>query len=237
MESNDKIKAKIKALLSKTTDNGATQQEMESALKKANELMLQNFISEYEIKDFKIIEKCILKEVPIIKSGYDLKFFYSNLAKLFDCKYYYNSKRVAFFAFEQDTEFCAYLYNVIVKTCLKEKEIYIKTDHFKQIRKMHHGKTLSASFIKGFQISVSNKMYQMYKERKRNLHETYGLMVIEKEENVKSQFLDLDLKITSVKANDFMVEKAVFNKGKEAGEKISLIQGIDSFSDNLFAIE
>ena len=32
----DKIKGKIKALLSKTIDNGATKEEMESALRKAN---------------------------------------------------------------------------------------------------------------------------------------------------------------------------------------------------------
>ncbi|EKT3957673.1 DUF2786 domain-containing protein [Flavobacterium psychrophilum] len=236
METNDKIKVKIKALLSKTTDNGATHQEMESALKKANELMLQNFISEHDLKDFKVIEKCILKEVPLIKSGYDLTMFYTKLARLFDCEYYYNSKRIAFFGFEQDTEFCAYFYNVIVKTCLKEKEKYIKSSHFKEMRRMYHGKTLSASFIKGFQISVAEKMHQMYKERKRNVPESYGLMVIEKEENVKSQFLNLDLKIKSVKAKDVIVEQAVFDKGKEAGKTINLIQGIDSFNDNLFTL-
>lgn len=233
----DRIKAKIKALLSKTTDNGASEQEMESALKKANELMLLNFILEHDLKDFKIIEKCLLKEVPLIKTGFDMTIFYGDLARLFDCKYYYNSKRIAFFGFEQDTEFCAYFYNVIVKTCLKEKDLYAKSNHFKEMKKLHHGKTLSASFIKGFQISVAEKMYSMYKDRQRNIPESYGLMVIEKEENVKNQFLNLDLKIKSVKTKILIAEQAVFDKGKEAGMTISLTQGIDSFADNLFGIK
>jgi hypothetical protein len=233
---NDRIKAKIKALLSKTVDNGASEQEMESALKKANELMLQNFISEHDLKDFAIIEKCVLKEVPLIKTGYDMTIFYASLARLFDCEYYYNKRRIAFFGFDQDTEFCAYFYNVIVKTCLKEKNVYVKSEHFQLMKSMYHGRTLSSSFIKGFLCSISDKMQIMYKERKRNVPESFGLMVIEKEQNVKNQFLNLDVKVKIIKEKDIIAEKCVFDRGYEEGEALNLVQGIDLRKENIYEL-
>lgn len=227
-KSNDKIKAKINALLQKTTANGASQQEMESALKKANQLMLEYFISEHDLKDFKIIEKCILKEVPLIKSGYDFTLFYHALSQLFDCEHFYNSKRIAFFGFEQDTEFCAYFYNVIINACIAEKNRYIKTEHYAQMKKQHHGRTLISSFIKGFQISVAKKMTVMYEERKRNVPESYGLMVLEKEKEVQLQYEEMNFKVRKIKDNIVTIEQEVFDKGKEAGEKLDLIQGINA---------
>lgn len=180
MENPDKIKNKIKALLSKTTDNGATKEEMESALRKANKLMTDFFISEHDLQDSEIINKCVSEQFELTKSGFDLSLFYTDLADLFDCQYYYNSKRIVFFGHEQDVALCGYFYNVISKTCLKEKEIYLKSEKYLQLKNHHHGRTLSSSFIKGFLIEVASKMREMYEERERNIPETYGLIVIEK---------------------------------------------------------
>lgn len=77
MKCKDSIKLKIKALLSKTTENGATEAEALSALKKAQSLMLEYFISEHDLVDPYISEKCIFKEVDIIQSAYDMKVFYN----------------------------------------------------------------------------------------------------------------------------------------------------------------
>jgi hypothetical protein len=63
MSNKDKIYAKINALLSKTIDNGATKFEMESALLKANQLMLENFITENDLKDKSKVDSCVLIEV------------------------------------------------------------------------------------------------------------------------------------------------------------------------------
>lgn len=233
IKNTDKIKAKIKALLSKTTENGASQHEMEASLKKANELMLDYFISEHDLKDTDIIERCVLKEVPLIKSGYDLTMFYAELSRLFDCEHFYNSKRIAFFGFEQDTELCAYFYNFIIKSCLSEKEKYLKTNHYATLKARYHGRTLVSSFIKGFQLSVAAKMSAMYWERRRNIPQSYGLMVIQKEENVKSQFKERNVKISSAAKRKHYSESAVFAKGIEAGNRLNIIQGIDSNTSTL----
>lgn len=228
MSKREKIKVKIKALLAKTTDNGASKQEMESALAKAKQLMLDFFISEHDLKDPYISEKCVLKEVPLIKSGYELGMFYNSLTRLFDCYYYYNSKRIAFFGFDEDVELCAYFYTFIIKSCLLEKDLYMKSEDYKFLKKHYHGRSLSASFIKGFMKGVCDKMEKLYNDRKTELSaEKYGLVVVKKKEKVKNQFNELNLKIKTKQVKQAIVEKQAYNQGNKIGKNLSLTQGIN----------
>lgn len=228
MNKREKIKSKIKALLAKTTDNGASKEEMESALLKAKQLMVDFFISEHDLQDPYISEKCVLKEVSLIKSGYDLTGFYNSLTKLFDCHYYYNSKRIAFFGFEEDTELCAYFYNFIIKSCLIEKSKYLKSEDYKNLKSIYHGRTLNASFIRGFMNGVSVKMKALYNDRKLELSkDKYSLVVIEKKSKVDNQFEGLDLKIKTSKVNQFLAEESAFNSGKKIGNQLSITQGVN----------
>lgn len=233
----EKIKEKIKALLSKTIDNGASKAEMESALKKANKLMTDFFISEHDLQDSEIIKECISEQFELTKSGFDLSFFYGSLARLFDCEYYFNSKTITFFGHKQDVAMCGYFYNVISKTCLKEKDVYLKSEECLQLKKYYHGRTLSSSFIKGFLIEVSSKMEEMYKNREKNIPDAYGLMVVEKREKVKNDFKNLGLKLRVQPQKQLTAERQAFESGKEKGQEINLIQGInDGEKSNRFAL-
>jgi hypothetical protein len=227
MNKRETIKRKIKALLSKTTDNGASKEEMESALQKANKLMVDFFISENDLSDPYIAEKCILKEVQLVKSGYDFGFFFSSLVNLFDCQYYYNNKHIAFFGFEEDTELCAYFYNFIIKSCLKEKVKYMKSSDYKGLKQFYHGRTLSSSFIKGFVKGVSIKINQLYNDRKLEIStERYGLVVTEKKIKVENQFKALDLEISRCSVKQVIAENTAYNSGKEIGKDLSITQGV-----------
>ncbi|MGR3790689.1 DUF2786 domain-containing protein [Flavobacterium sp. TN-1] len=228
MENKERIKGKIKALLSKTVDNGATKEEMESALNKANQLMTEFFISEYDLKDEQVIEKCLSKQFELTKSGFDLTIFYNSLARLFDCEYYYNSKRIVFFGHEQDVDLCGYFYYVITKTCLNEKDRFVKSDKYMKLRKNYHGRTLSSSFIKGFLIEVQEKMREMYENRKSNIPEGYGLIVLEKNKRVKQDFQKLDLKILTQKSRPITGELEAMEEGIKKGKEINLIQGLST---------
>ena len=231
MELN-KIKERIKALLSKTTDNGATKEEMDSALTKANQLMRDFFITEHDLKDPTIINKCISKKFKLTKSGFDLSLFYNELSELFDCQYYFNKNDITFFGYEQDVELCGYFYYQSTRTCLIEKDRYLKSEKATLLKKHHHTKTLSSSFIKGFLIEVSHKMEKLYKERQSNIPQEYGLMVIEKTERVKSEFdvLNLKLKTRNTKLKG---ELTAFNDGKESGKNMILTQGIETNDINV----
>ena len=222
---NDKIKAKIKALLEKTTENGASEAEMLSALSKANQLMKDFFISEHDLTDPYILENCVLKETPIIKSQYDLTIIYNALTNLFDCEYYFNKKRIAFFGFESDTEMCVYFYNMISKLALTEKFKYMKSEAYKKDSRFH-GRTLCASFVVGFLMGVRENMYNLYKDRESNMPEQYGLMVIDKKKKVSDQFEETRKTLKKSKARNLEVVEAAFKQGETKGKEINITQGI-----------
>ncbi|WP_163398173.1 DUF2786 domain-containing protein [Flavobacterium fluviatile] len=227
MTNSEKIKDKIKALLAKTIENGATKEEMESALKKANKLMAEYFISEHDLSDSEIIQKCLAKQFKVTKSGYRMTLFYHDLAILFDCKCYYNDDYITFFGHEQDVELCGYFYSLITRSCLAEKDRYVKSEEYKYLKRYNHGKTLSAHFIKGFLYEISIKMEEMYKERESNIPEAYGLMVIEKKEKVQISFDEMNLKLKKGRKTLIDSQNQAFECGVESGRKLDLIQGLD----------
>lgn len=228
MYNNEKIKNKIKALLSKTVENGATKQEMESALQKANELMTQHFISESEIKDDSLKEKLVSKSFDASKNKNMFSIFSSSLALLFDCKCYYSSmtKSITFFGHETDVDMCGYFYSLIIESAIKEKNQYIKSKEYKCSKKFgYHGKTLTSSFIKGFLVEVSKKMQEMYKDKKSNIEKGTGLTVYEKNKKVESAFMNLNLNIrkstTRIKA-----QSEAYSDGKNRGQNFNITQGV-----------
>ena len=233
MNNTEKIKGKIKALLSKTIDNGATKEEMESALQKANELMTAFFISEHDLKDESIINKCVSKSFDIVKSGFDISHYYADLAFLFECEFYFSKSKITFFGYETDVALCGYFYEMIGKTCLLEKSNFTKSVQYKILSHKYHGRSLSANFIKGFLLEIIYKMQEMYKDRQSNIPESYGLMVVQKTEKVKEEFLKLALKIGFTKPKEIANENLAFEYGREAGEKLKLIQGLDGKKEEL----
>jgi hypothetical protein len=228
----ESIKLKIKALLAKNTDNGATEQEAIAALQKASELMSKYFISMSDLEDPFLGERCVLKEVPIIKSGYDMALFYAELSELFDCFHYFNRHRIAFFGFEQDTELCAYFYNVIVRTCLKEKDRYLKSDEYRRLSYRFHGKTLAASFVKGFLLRIGQKMYEMYMARKKEYSGGLDLVLYDKKRKVTESYNDMNIKTRTRSTGKISAVETAFYSGQDAGSKVDIIQGINQSKIN-----
>lgn len=225
-ENNERIKNKIKALLSKTTAQGASKEEMESALRKATQLMSEYFITENDLSEDNI-SKCRHETFPIVKSGYDLSFFYADLAHLFDCQYYYGKYNITFFGFENDINLCGYFYNMIVKTCLSEKDKYMKSDEFLRLKLYYHGKTLASSFVKGFLYNVVVRIQKMYEEREKSMPEAYGLVLIQKKDKIKKEFFDQhpNLKIRKGE-REIKAESVAFKLGYKKGSEIALTQAI-----------
>ncbi|MDH6308075.1 hypothetical protein M2451_002594 [Dysgonomonas sp. PFB1-18] len=211
------IKRKIKALLVRTTENGATEAEALAAMAKAKELMMEYYISEHELTDPYAFEKCVFKEVDLIKSGYELGGFYNSLTRLFDCEYFYNYKRISFFGFEEDTELCAYFYTFIIRACMAEKDKYMNSKECKALKNIYHGRTLAASFVKGFIWGISQKMEDMYQSRKKDLPEEVGLMVIDKRNKVNTQFEEQNLKIKTHRSNLEIKQYSAFLDGEHKG--------------------
>ena len=226
MEKRNSIKRKINALLQKTTENGASESESISAISKAKELMLEYFISEHELNNLLIIEKCTSMSTPLFKTSYEVKRLYPALCYLFDCKHFFNSESITFFGYEEDVQLCIYFYNFVMNSCFNEKTKYTKSEEYLKLNKQYHGRTLVSSYVKGFIYSISNKIVKIYDERKGTLNECHGIAVIEKVKKVAEQFKESNFKLETVKPMQLIVEREAFNRGSEAGRKVHITQGI-----------
>jgi hypothetical protein len=226
-----KIKSKIKALLEKTVDNGATEAEMLASLAKANELMAEHFITLHDVNEAFVAEKCISKSTPMVRSRYDFTLYIGQLGKSFDCESWWNtgSKTVTFFGYEQDVDMCIYFYRLIARATFTAKDEYIKSA---ECRTLLAGldcsiKSLSSSFIKGFLFSVTKKLQELYAQKQSNIPQSYGLIVVAKEDAVKEQYNALDMKVRQVKSNFQVADMMSATAGMEAGEQFQLTQGLN----------
>jgi len=227
MEKREKIKEKIKALLSKTTDNGASLAEMEPALSKATELMIAFFISEKDLETAEAEQKCISETIPLVETGYDLSLFYADLAQLFDCEHFYTKSKITFFGYKEDVGLAVYFYQYIARLCLKEKDIFTKTERYKHLNTYIHGKTLAASFIQGFLLSVVRKIQELYIAREKEVSDQCNsLVLVTKKDQVKKQFRELNITLKISNPKVIRAEKAAFDQGITEGEKVQLTQGL-----------
>lgn len=229
MEGNNlKVKGKIRALLNKTVENGASEQEAMLALKKANELMLENFISEHDLEGVEP-EKIIEVREPIVVASYDFTLFYGSLARLFDCENFWTTGRkgdIVFFGFESDAKLAMYFYRLVMKAAFNSIEEYKKSFEFTHAKAFYgmHGKTLVSSFVKGFTIRLAERLREMYQQRKASVPYGMGLMVIEKDEQVEAEFNKQHPKVKGHKVNLDNLSREAFRAGVEDGEKLDLVQ-------------
>lgn len=222
----ERVIRKVKALTSKTVENGATEAEMLLAISKANQLMQQYFIKSHDLQDTP--EQCVLKEVELVKTHYKFSAFYYDLAKLFDCEHYYTRTKIAFFGLEHDVMTCEYLYYLIVRTALREKDLYLQTKAYKDLRSFYSPKTLANSFLKGFIFSVADRMQEMFEEKNKSIPDEYAIQLFDKRKQVQDEFGSLNLTIRTEKSTTASLLSEAVEDGREAGEKLAINKAIQS---------
>lgn len=227
MKKQDTIR-KIKALLAKTTQNGASEQEALSALNKAQELMREYHVSQSDLEEKPDFVFGVRKRK---RSIYPLFGFEHNLGKLFCCEVVTiganRSSDLLFFGEQHNVTICMYFYEFIIKSCKYEIKVYKKTDAFQLAKKNYnvHGKFIIKSFVIGFIDSIDNKLSAMNKSNITR-DKDYGLIVLTKQDKVKQELsLLIDVNYRNQSKGVSVVPCAV-DRGKQKGEQTPLSKGI-----------
>lgn len=188
------IKHKIRALLSKTVNNGATEAEAISAMIKAQELMKQHYIEEHELSQ--------IDEIVVVKLPYNSLMIYIlyNLGQLFNCKTWFVTKEhMYFYGYETDTKLASYFYDFILKTVKTSYNQYTKSLEYNDlvlIDKLSK-RTIKNNFSKGFLNGIYLKISKIYEQRNNQFttskegSQDHSLMIItgKKLQNIYQQFL------------------------------------------------
>ena len=236
-ENLEKIKARIRALLSKTESNGATKAEAEAALAKATELMTQYMINEADIADNK--RKFITKTCLVMGGMEDITRLSPSLCELFSCEHFYTRKahsrqvdKLYYFGTEMDVDCCIYFTNLISNTMFNETIKYRKTPKYWELAKSFSPQEIKKDFQNGFIIGVASKIENLIQEKKSNVIKSTGKdLVLVKDQEVKDAFSEMSSDIKEVKPRRRHYNSEAVFDGIEKGEQVNLAYGLNKTSD------
>lgn len=231
---------KVRKLLEFSIENGATESEVENAIKLAQRLMMKHNLEERDIKDekgqinFSIIESTW-------KDGMEAKSFEIRLLNII-CRI--NSCQAIIF--ERDIvkkPWVEEYYKVCGETVDREVVIMTYLSILPQIRSItkkrykESDKSLSqfrftTSYQSGFLVGLSQKL-DSDKESFLNMslqqtkRDSYELIVVKKNALVQ-EYLDLNMKLKTVKSRGSILDKKAYSQGIEDGSEKGLNQQLGS---------
>lgn len=233
-----KVKQKIVKLLTKTIENGASEQEALSAMQKASELMqiYSVDITELQIKN----TRSTVTELNVTKYNkhYIADSCLVRISKLCDLLVWRSSNVhgescYKLYGFKEDLEIAEYLHTLIVRCILKDVETFKTSEDY---RNPHLSKVVAVrSFIQGMETSFNSRLNQMLEEKNINLglHNTGNSLVLLKSDQIRSEFEkefpNLNIGFTKVKAK--AVYSSAYKRGLALASSVQLNKGIRQDED------
>lgn len=157
-EDLERIKKRIRALMTKTTENGATEAEAMAAAEKARAMMdyYQIDVTAAQIER----EEVDLQTSHIFEKRLDRMIYIGNaLGHYTDCRVWTHKNRVNFMGVGADAEMALYLFEMLVKTRDRELKAWRKTlDYKTEIANGHNGNALRTVFTDAFVNRVCERL-------------------------------------------------------------------------------
>lgn len=217
----DRAIKRIKALINKTEENGASIEEAKSALEKATQLMKEYFITINEVEDLKD-DVVVAEGVPLIKIKEDVGSVYPLICDLLDLRHFYNKERITFVGYKTDVNVGIYLYRKIMDGLLADIANYKLSEDYNSLKIHYHPNTLRRDFITGWVYKIGTKVYELLSERERSVYqqEKTGLVLVKKE-NVNKKFSEYKVKNVKNKNRDVFCYES-FQNGVETADEFNL---------------
>lgn len=225
-----KIAAKVRALLSKTTERGCTEAEALAAAKLASELMKEHDLAYGDIQAEVAAEVFGARNRHYRTKGHDhpIAVYCSvPVAAYWDCKVWRSTKdhSVVFFGEQSDTE-SAHL--MLAMLCLAgDTEFASFWNSSKKPFGVHY-KTGCASFLHGMAYRVGERLGEL-KAQRTHAGATGTSLVVVKDRVVKEKFniyqQSSGLTLSKRGGKPSIKSRAAYGAGKEAGDRIDLGAG------------
>jgi hypothetical protein len=221
------IKNKIKALLAKTTDNGASESEALVAMKMVGKLLNEYNLSmdEVTVRD----EICVKQFVETNNKHTNEQVMVSPyVAKLCSVKVWMSRTNtgihIYFFGLEPDVQLAIYLIEMVGNVYQSEFSKFKNSDFYKNY--IGHRKTLAINFQHGYATRINTRISQMIEDAKASnisSGSSTALVVIEKSKFVNEEFAKSGPKLVTKKsASSAKYNSGAHSAGSNAGNKPSL---------------
>jgi len=221
----DKLRARIRALLAKTTENGCTEEEALSAAAKVAELLDRHDVS---LTDIEIREgQCERLEFePAWKKRIPLDACIGAIAAFCDCRAWREKTasggfRYVFFGLRADVTAASSLAELIDASVRSELGRYKTSREYLRFR--HNERHLAnASFALGMVDSIATRLLAMKAARDETNRGTGRNLVVLKASVVEEELARLGIQLRPADGANRMVSTSAYEAGGAAGESLAI---------------
>ena len=241
MEDKQKIAAKIAALLSKTVENGATQEEAMMAMQKASELMNKNQLTMTSVE----LEAEGLSRVEVTFESSHANYFafsiISSIASLTETRMWrqtdaVNGKLVdkyVIFGLKSDIDFADFLLNNLTRfACKDANDWWVKPENYISGVPAAKRAKLKISFLCGFSLKITKRIRELLPEQQKrdNERSKNGLVALNsaKKSMIEDKLSYMNFKTVSVGKKS--IDAVAKGAGWESGDSASLNRAVNSNS-------
>lgn len=218
----DDILRRIRALMAKTTDNGATEEEALAAARKVGEL-----VDKYELDLSSISlreEVCIRKGVEVGRTNaHPVQYTAVAISKYTDTKAWIGlpNRTIHFFGLKPDVEVAIYLTHLF-RTALEREWRGFGAS-------LTHTRRHRTSFMRGMAGRLSERLEQMKADREK-AKATGTSLVVAKGHLVSEQFAKSGVKLGNPKPRTRRVFASSYKAGQAAGDRVAINPGVHGSS-------
>ncbi|MCR8968859.1 DUF2786 domain-containing protein [Facklamia sp. 7083-14-GEN3] len=230
-ETNQKILAKIRNLLTLAEDGG-NDEESQTALLMAQKLMLKHKISQQEISD-KQSQEIILRSLSVYKRLYWWeKVLVKIIADNFRCMFYIQSNRlphqhsvqrkIVLMGFPEDVDLAFQMFNLAADTMKYYSKIHL-AELSEEDLSSNPVSQLRKSYYQGFMDGLKEK-FDLQRQAMMNENEKYAL-IIQTPEAVKEKFNREITGSLTFNQPSFSRSNHAYQDGFQKGKNVNLTQG------------
>ena len=217
------VSARIRALLSKTVENGATEHEAMAAASKARELMDRYRLT---LTDVEIAAE----PIEGIDVERDPANCWDGISAYCGVKCWAHwvggAKKLRFFGLRADTEMAKYLSEMVSGAIRVECERYKRTDDYKASR---GGRAATSAFRHGMAQRINARLHQMARATDKTAMTGSGTaLVVVKGAAVAEAFAKLDMHLRSSTSRYSIRDGGAYGAGKAAGDRVNLSRPVNS---------
>lgn len=222
-----KVKAKIRALVAKTTDNGASEAEAMSAMTKVGELLETFNLSMGDISEVRE-ETCETGDFPTYSKHAGIASDVAVAVAAFtNTKAWLtreiNGVVIKFFGVETDVELAKYITSVITSCFEGEYKTFKESETYKNYS--GHRRVLNTDFRRGFAGRINDRLYELKANATKEYSNNTGtaLVVVEKDKYVQEEFEKLNMRLRKTyRQTRYVRSGGAYSAGASAGNKVNL---------------
>jgi hypothetical protein len=214
------VTRKIKALLAKTAENGATEAEAMAALARAQAMMLAHEITDEELNLSKV-EKAVLEreEDKLDPHGIKWRLAYG-ISQFCNCEVWRKSKRAGggleFCGLRSDVDFAKYLIDHLASFVFDKL-----TDHLiVSLAPPKEQRRIAREFVHGLTDRLGERMTELSKPPPTQSSNSRALVVV-RDEAIKAKMKECGINVRKVRIGSCGQDGSHYAAGHEAGAKAS----------------